>query len=74
MSRIENLKKQYIEANAKKKSIESHIAAMEVKKRNIDISIEADRRKLEKLNFFLSKTLQTIQSSQLQTTTKFPAE
>lgn len=61
MSRIDNLKLSYQQAQNKKLAIEANSQQLRIKRANIDKQLQANEKKIEKLNFFLEKTEQTLQ-------------
>lgn len=61
MSRIDNLKLSYQQAQNKKLAIEANSHQLKIKKANIERQLLANEKKIEKLNFFLEKTEKTLQ-------------
>lgn len=61
MGKIDNLRSSYEQAKLKRDAIMANSEALSKKKENIDKQLEANQIKLQKLNFFLAKTLETLE-------------
>lgn len=57
----ENLQIQIQQAEAKRRAVLENTEQLKAKRSQIDIQIEANNRKVERLNFFLEKTKKTLE-------------
>lgn len=57
----ENLQIQIQQAEVKRRAVLENTEQLKAKRSQIDIQIEANNRKVERLNFFLEKTKKTLE-------------